>query len=116
MRIEQRSQLVRRGTDGGIHADPCRVALAFVAHEGVFHAPGIGNGLAAGRALGAQAPEVGRVLFITTDFDHTVVLHGHDNTAAHTAIRTDTAHRRAAHTRTPGLDQKQKSALLPRAH
>ncbi len=78
--------------DGLIHGNAHRVVIACLAHVGIFHAAGVGDGLAAGGALGAQAAEVGGVGLVADHLDHFVVLDLHDDAAAHATIRAHAAH------------------------
>ncbi len=83
--------------DGLVHADLAGVTLAFVAQEGLGHSPGVGEWLGTGAALGAQAPEVGRVLLVTADLDHLIITHLHDDAAADTAVGAHAAHAGLGH-------------------
>ncbi|MNN39588.1 hypothetical protein D3C81_1536350 [compost metagenome] len=59
--FEHPAQAAGGVADGFVHGGAHRVAAALVAQVGVLHAPGVGDGLGTGVALGAEAAEVGGV-------------------------------------------------------
>ncbi|MDT4832092.1 hypothetical protein FQZ97_656330 [compost metagenome] len=109
--VENGAQARGRGGDGFGHGRTYRLARTLAAQVGVLHAPGLGERLVAGAALGAQAAEVGRVLFVAGHLDHLAASHLHDDAAADAAVGTHTPNASVRHTRT--LDQKRKTPCRP---
>jgi len=95
--VEDMAQTAGGFADGGVHGDPHRVVIALLTQVSVFHAPGLGDGLAARSAFGAQAANVGRVGLVADHLDHLIVFHLHHDAAANATIRTHATYALVCH-------------------
>lgn len=90
MFVKDGTQPIGRIADSFIYTDCGGFSLSDRTLIGAFHTPRFRDGQCSRAAFGAQSPQIGRMLFISGEFDNAVTGDFEYDSAANAAVRADT--------------------------